>query len=58
MEIFTFLPIVITIFYLTIVGVLFYLVYTWVNKFIALRKEQNSLLRDIINKMDTMNSPN
>lgn len=47
------LPIFFVLIYLGIfIGVL-YLVYTWVNKFIALRQEQNDLLREIIKRMDT-----
>ena len=40
------------IFYLAIFFVILYLIYTWVNKFIALRQEQNNLLREIIKRMD------
>jgi hypothetical protein len=45
------LAVLVSIFYLAIVAVVFYLIYTWVNKFIALKKEQNDLLREIIKKM-------
>ena len=48
----TIFPIIIFIVYLSILFGIFYLIYTWVNKFISLRQEQNNLLRDIINKMD------
>ena len=41
------------VFYLSIVIGAFYLIYTWVNKFISLKKEQNDLLREIVKKMDT-----
>jgi len=51
MGIFTFFPILIVIVYLAILFGIFYLIYKWVNKFIALRQEQNDLLREIINKM-------
>lgn len=34
-----------------IIGV-FYMIYSWVNKFISLKTEQNDLLRKIIEKMD------
>ena len=48
-----FFPLVmITIFYLGILAVIFYLIYTWVNKFISLRQEQNELLREIVKKLD------
>ena len=52
MDIITFLPMVIIIIYLMIIFGVFYLIYTWVNKFIALKKEHNDLLREIIKKMD------
>ncbi len=43
--------ILVVVFYLAIfVGVL-YLIYTWVNKFLTLKKEQNDLLREIVKKM-------
>jgi hypothetical protein len=37
--------------YLAIIAGVFYLIYTWVNKFLALKKEQNDLLREIIKKL-------
>jgi hypothetical protein len=43
---------IIVFFYLAIIGGIFFLIYTWVNKFITLRQEQNDLLREIIKKMD------
>ena len=53
MGLFTFLPvIIISVFYLVLIFGLFFLIYTWVNKFISLRQEQNNLLREIIKKMD------
>ncbi len=45
-------PILITLFYLTIIGAVIYLVYTWVTKFISLKEEQNNLLREIIKRME------
>lgn len=51
-DMFSFFAILVTFFYLTIIGVIFYLVYTWVNKFISLKKEQNDLLREIIKRME------
>ncbi|MBC8003872.1 MAG: hypothetical protein H7X84_00245 [Verrucomicrobia bacterium] len=47
------LPLLILPVYLGILVAIFYLIYTWVNKFIALRQEQNDLLREIIKRMDT-----
>jgi len=53
MGLFAFLPIlIISVFYLALIFCLFFLIYTWVNKFISLRQEQNDLLREIIKKMD------
>ena len=49
---FAFLPLIIFLFYLTILGVVFFLIYTWVNKFISLKQEQNDLLKEIIKKLD------
>ena len=49
---FAFLQFIIFLFYLTILGVVFFLIYTWVNKFISLKQEQNDLLKEIIKKMD------
>ena len=45
-------PMLIVLLYLTIIGGVFYLIYTWVNKFLSLRKEQNDLLREIIKKLE------
>lgn len=52
MGMFTFFPFFIILVYLVIFVVVLYLIYTWVNKFIELRQEQNNLLREIIKKMD------
>lgn len=48
----TLLPILIFPVYLAILAGIFYLIYTWVNKFLVLKQEQNDLLREIIKKMD------
>lgn len=48
-----FLPFLFFIFYLAIIFGILYLIYTWVNKFISLRQEQNDLLREIIKKMES-----
>lgn len=54
MSIMTFIPILISaIIYLSILFGILYLIYSWVNKFIALKQEQNDLLREIIRKMDS-----
>lgn len=45
------LAIIVFVFYLAIIAGVFYMIYTWVNKFIALKKEQNDLLREIIKKL-------
>ena len=52
MGIFSIFPILIVAFYFTILIAVFYLVYTWVNKFISLKEEQNDLLREIIERID------
>jgi hypothetical protein len=52
MGIFTFFPFLLFLVYLAIIFGVFYLVFTWVNKFIYLKQEQNDLLREIIKKMD------
>lgn len=52
MEGFMILKILIPLFYLTIIGAVFYLVYTWVTKFISLKEEQNNLLREIIKQLE------
>lgn len=52
MGILPFLPFFIVLVYLAVLAGIIYLIYTWVNKFIALRQEQNDLLREIIKKMD------
>jgi len=48
----TLLPILIFPVYLAILAGIFYLIYTWVNKFLVLKQEQNDLLREIIKQMD------
>jgi len=53
MGMFALLPVLfIFVFYLAIFFVILYLIYTWVNKFIALKQEHNDLLREIIKRMD------
>jgi hypothetical protein len=52
MGLFTFFPLLIVFVYLAILAGIFLLIYTWVNRFITLRQEQNDLLREIIKKMD------
>lgn len=51
MGFFPLLPILIITIYLTIIFGVLFLVYSWVNKFISLKKEHNELLREIIKKM-------
>lgn len=49
-----FIPLAISaIVYLAIIFGIIYMIYRWVNKFISLKQEQNNLLREIINKMDS-----
>lgn len=52
MNVFSIFPILIIVFYLAIIAAVFYFVYTWVNEFISLKKEQNDLLREIIKRME------
>lgn len=52
MLMFSFFPILIVLFYLTIIAGVLYYVYTWVNKFLSLKKEHNDLLREIIKKLE------
>ncbi|MDD2305881.1 MAG: hypothetical protein PHP53_14360 [Prolixibacteraceae bacterium] len=56
MGLFAIFPILIVIIYLGIIFGILYLIYTWVNKFIVLKQEQNDLLREIIKKMDPKES--
>ena len=49
---FAIFPVLIFLFYLAVIFLVFYLIYTWVNKIISLKKEHNDLLREIIKKMD------
>lgn len=52
----TFLISAFLIFYLAPVVIVFYIIYRWVSKFIALRQEQNFLLREILKKMEERQS--
>ena len=52
MDGFMIFPILISLFYLTIVAAVIYLIYTWVTKFISLKEEQNNLLREIIKRLE------
>lgn len=52
MLMFSVIPILVGLFYLTIIAIVLYFIYTWVNKFISLKKEQNDLLREIIKRME------
>jgi len=52
MGIFSFFPFVIILIYLAIIFGIMYVIYTWVNKSIALKQEHNDLLREIIKKME------
>lgn len=50
MSAFTFFSIVIILFYLAVIIGILYLIYTWANKFISLKQEQNELLKEIVRK--------
>jgi ABC-type bacteriocin/lantibiotic exporter with double-glycine peptidase domain len=52
MSLLTLIPILLIVIYVSIVVSILYLIYTWVNKFIELKQEQNNLLKEIIEKMD------
>ena len=53
MGLMTFIPVLISsVVYLAVLFVLFYLIFKWMNKVVALKQEQNDLLREIIRKMD------
>jgi hypothetical protein len=47
-----FIPVLLSLFYLAILFVVAYFVYTWVSIFISLKREHNDLLREILKKMD------
>lgn len=53
MNIMFFLPFLLIVVYVAVIFGILYLIYRWVNRFISLRQEQNDLLREIINKMDS-----
>ncbi|MPN57934.1 hypothetical protein SDC9_205630 [bioreactor metagenome] len=42
---------IVMVFYLAIIAGVLYMIYTWVNKFLALKKEHNELLREIVEKV-------
>jgi len=52
MLMFSVFPILIFLFYMVILATVLYFIYTWVNKFISLKKEQNDLLREIIKRLE------
>lgn len=46
------IPVLVIIFVLGILLSMLYLLNSWVNKYLNLKKEQNELLREIANKMN------
>jgi hypothetical protein len=52
MGLFTWFPSITVLVLLAIGGGILYLIFIWVNKFIALWQEQNDLLREISKKID------
>lgn len=40
------------LFNLILIGIVFFLVFTWVTKIIRLKQEQNDLLREIIKRLE------
>jgi len=49
MQALIYLPILI---YIVLVVSILYFIFKWVNTFIALKKEHNNLLKEIVDKMD------
>ncbi len=48
-----FFPIIIyTLFYLVLIAIAIFFIFTWVNRYFTLKREQNDLLREIVQKMD------
>ena len=47
-----FVQVFLFLFYLAILFVVAYFLYTWVTTFISLKREHNDLLREILKKMD------
>ncbi|NHE58095.1 hypothetical protein [Cyclobacterium plantarum] len=45
------------IFYLAVIATGIYFIFTWVNRYFTLKREQNDLLRQIIQKMDKGMNP-
>jgi len=52
MPLFSFLPILFVLIYLGIIAGILYLINIWVNRSVNVRKDQNELLRELIQKMD------
>lgn len=55
MGLFSIFPILMILFYLAIIVAILFLVYTWINKIISLKEDQNDLLREIIKRMENPN---
>jgi ABC-type bacteriocin/lantibiotic exporter with double-glycine peptidase domain len=53
MNYFPFVAFLIPVVYLLVVGGILFLINTWVNRSINVKKEQNNLLRELIQKIDT-----
>lgn len=52
MNFFPVISVFIILFYLVIVFLILFVIYRWVNKFIALKQEHNDLLRQIIKQLE------
>lgn len=52
MSLLTLIPFLLIVIYVAIIVGILYLIYSWVNKFIELKQEQNNLLKEIIEKME------
>ncbi len=53
MTVFSYLPFFIYIIYIVLVLGFILLIYKWGTKFISIKQEQNDLLREYLNKMDS-----
>jgi len=53
MAVLPYLSLLFPILYIIVVLGFLFLIYKWVTKFIALKQEQNDLLREYLNKMDS-----
>ncbi len=50
---FSLIAIVYVLFYLTVLGGILFLIYSWVMRYFKLKEEQNQILREISDKLDS-----